>query len=86
MVDFLLTKIEAWITAPQVVFSSSMTNELEWEVLSNAFSFSQSLEQWKKAKGDSDIERSKAELFRRVPRDWYLIPELTKFLDDLKSS
>jgi hypothetical protein len=86
LVDFLLAKIETWITAPQVVFSSSMTSQLQWEVLSSAFSFLSSLEQWKKAQGDNVIGRSKADLFRNVPADWYLIPDLAKFLDDLTSS
>ena len=86
VVDFLLAKIETWITVPQVVFSSSMTSQLQWEVLSNAFSFLSSLEQWKKAQGDNVTGRSKADVFRNVPTDWYLIPDLAKFLDDLMSS
>jgi hypothetical protein len=47
-VDLLLAKIETWITAPQVIFSSSMTSQLQWDVLSSAFSLPLSLEQWKK--------------------------------------
>lgn len=86
LVDFLLAKIATWITAPEVIFSSSVTNRLQWEVLSSAFSFLPSLEQWKEAQGDNDAGRSKAGLFRRVPSDWYLIPDLAKYLDDLMSS
>jgi hypothetical protein len=53
LVNLLLAKIDTWITAPQVIFSSSMTNQLQWDVLSNAFSLPLSLSQWKKSQGDN---------------------------------
>ena len=83
LVDFLLARIETWIMAPPVVFSSSMTSQLEWEVLSDAFSFPSSLEQWKKSQGNVSTGLSKADLFRNVPTEWHLIPDLAKFLADL---
>jgi len=86
LVDFLLAKIETWISAPPVVFSTSMTNRLEWEVLSDAFSFASSLEEWKKYQGIGPADRSKARLFRNVPADWYRIPDLGKFLADLPAA
>jgi hypothetical protein len=84
LVDFLMSKIETWITAPEVVFSSSMTSQLQWEVLSSAFSLPSSLRQWQRIQGGDDIvANSKYNLFRNVPTDWYLISNLAEFLDKL---
>jgi hypothetical protein len=83
LVDFLLAKIETWISVPPVIFSTSMTSRLEWEVLSDAYSFPSSLEQWKKYQGIDSADRSKADLFRNVPADWYRIPDFARFLADL---
>jgi hypothetical protein len=85
LVDFLLSKIEAWITAPQVIFASSMTSKLQWEVLSDALSLRAILEQWKRSNGNSAGWESKIDLFRNVPKDWWLIQDLPYFLNDLGS-
>jgi hypothetical protein len=86
LVDFIFAKIETWITAPPVIFSTRMTSRLEWEVLSDAYSFPSSLEEWKKYQGIDPDDRSKAGLFRNVPADWYRIPDLAKFLAGLAAT
>jgi hypothetical protein len=85
-VDFLLSKIETWITAPDVIFASSTTSKLLWDVLSEALSLTATLEQWKRANGANAVSESKRDLFRGVPKDWWLIPDLPHYFDDLKAS
>jgi hypothetical protein len=61
-----------------------MTSQLQWEVLSSAFSLPSSLRQWQRIQGGDDIvANSKYNLFRNVPTDWYLISNLAEFLDKL---
>jgi hypothetical protein len=84
LVDFLRAKVDPWISSPQVIFSSSMTNELQWKVLSDALSLVPSLDLWRKTNGISaEKEELKRDLFRHVPRDWWLTPELPHFLNNL---
>jgi hypothetical protein len=86
LVDFLFSRIETWVENPQVVFPSSMTSRLQWEVLSDAFSLAAILKEWKRANENSLSRESKATLFHRVPKDWWLIPELPRFLEELEVS
>ena len=86
LVDFLLSKIETWIASPEFIFKLSTTSKLQWDVLSDAFLLLATLEQWKRANGGNSVRESKIELFRRVPKDWWLIPDLPHYLDDLGDS
>ena len=75
LIQFLYTKIDSWISSPQVIFSSSVTSLLEWEVLSNAFALAPSLHLWRKTNGVNVAdEEAKRRLFRQAPANWWLSP------------
>jgi hypothetical protein len=87
LIEFLYTKIDSWISSPQVIFSSSVTSLLEWEVLSNAFALAPSLDLWRRTNGVNTAEEEvKRHLFRQAPANWWLLPELPLFLDSLGPS
>ena len=87
LVEFLHAKIDSWISSPEVIFSSSMTSLQQWEVLSNALSLEPTLGLWERTNGITQAgDGLTRDLFRQVPADWWLLPELPTFLEGLGSS
>jgi hypothetical protein len=78
---FLLSRVELWIDAPEVVFPTSTTNQLHWGVLSDAMALRARLSQWKKTNGSGDSISSS--LFQSVPKDWWSISGFADSLDRL---
>jgi hypothetical protein len=81
LVYFLLSRIRNWIEAPNVVFPTSTTNQLHWEVLADSLSLHDRLVQWEKTNGPEPDELR--ELWRQVPVGWWEIAGFADALDRL---